>query len=105
MLAFDITTEANALRAGQVCTIEVCGRRLALVNLDGTFHALDNACPHRGGPLGVGYLDGGRLHCPLHGWGFEVATGACDVRPDQPVKTYPVEVHDGRVWVRLPADP
>ncbi|HTH49654.1 MAG TPA: Rieske 2Fe-2S domain-containing protein [Candidatus Limnocylindria bacterium] len=101
MKAFDITTEAHALREGQAGPVEVHGKRLALVRLEGKFYALDNACPHRGGPLAVGYLDGCRLHCPLHGWGFDVTSGACDVRPELPVATYPVEVREGRVWVRL----
>lgn len=101
MKDFDITTAANGLRDGQAGPVEVSGKRLALVRLGGKFHALDNACPHRGGPLAMGYLDGCRLHCPLHGWGFDVTSGACDVRPEQPVATYPVEVRGDQVWVRL----
>ena len=101
MQEFDITTEANALRAGQAGPVEVHGKRFALVRLASGFYALDNACPHRGGPLAVGFLDGCRLHCPLHGWGFDVTSGACDVRPEQSVATHPVVVREGKVWLCL----
>lgn len=99
---YDIA-EADSLAPGRARTVEVRGRRLTLVNVDGRFHAIDDACPHRGSSLGEGFLDGCVLHCPLHGWGFDVTTGACDVRPDKPVRTHPVSVRDGKVWVELDA--
>lgn len=93
--------DVDSLRPGQARTVEVQGRRFALANVGGQFYAVSDRCPHRGGPLGAGYLEGCILHCPLHGWGFDVARGACDVRPDQPVKCHPVHVRDGRVWLEL----
>ena len=98
---FDIA-EIVSLAAGGSRSVEVGGFRLALVNVEGRFHAIDDACPHRGGPLGAGFVKGCVVHCPLHGWGFDVTTGACDVRPDKPVRTYPVTLRDGHVWVTLP---
>jgi hypothetical protein len=97
---YDIADTAS-LAPGAARSVEVDGRRLALVHLEQGFFAIDDACPHRGGPLGAGFVKDCRVHCPLHGWGFDVATGACDVRPDKPVRTYPVSVRDGRVWVTL----
>ena len=93
--------EVDSLLPGQARTVEVLGRRFALANVAGRFFAVADRCPHRGGPLGAGYLEGQTLHCPLHGWGFNVATGACDLRPDQPVACHAVQVRDGWVWMEM----
>jgi nitrite reductase/ring-hydroxylating ferredoxin subunit len=50
-------------------------RVIALFNVDGTLHALDGVCPHQGGPLGQGMLEGCIVTCPWHGWQFDVQTG------------------------------
>lgn len=59
--------EARELVAGD--------RIVALFNVAGEFHALDGICPHQGGPLGKGLLNGCIVTCPWHGWQFDVATG------------------------------
>jgi len=54
----------------------VAGDRIvALANVEGRFYALDGVCPHQGGPLGKGKLEGCTLTCPWHGWQFDVSTG------------------------------
>lgn len=53
-------------------------RPVALWNVDGELHAIDNTCPHVGGPLGQGFLDGRCAVCPWHGWRFDVTTGRCE---------------------------
>ncbi len=54
----------------------VAGDRIvALFNVDGEFYALDGVCPHQGGPLGEGALQGCIITCPWHGWQFDVRTG------------------------------
>lgn len=93
--------ETDSLPPGHARTVEVRGQRFALANVNGRFFAVADRCPHRGGPLGAGFLEGSTLHCPLHGWGFNVTTGACDVRPDQPVSCHRVEVRDGQVWLEV----
>jgi nitrite reductase/ring-hydroxylating ferredoxin subunit len=93
---------AASLPPGQCCTVQVAGRELALVNLDGAFFAIDNECPHKGAPLGAGLVENGCLYCPLHGWAFEVETGACRSNPEKPVATYPVKMEAGEVWVAFP---
>ena len=55
-----------------VCAGERC---YALANVDGAFHALDNNCPHNGGPLGKGRVLGTELECPWHGWRWEISSG------------------------------
>lgn len=50
-------------------------RVVALANVDGQIFALDGVCPHQGGPLGEGQLEGPIVTCPWHGWQFDVRTG------------------------------
>ena len=97
--------DVSSLAPGQGRTVEWRGRRFALWNLDGQFYAIDDDCPHRGGPLGAGVLDRGLVHCPLHGWGFDPKTGACEANPARPVACHPTRVEAGQVWIALPDAP
>lgn len=99
MSEFVPVAEVESLPPGHGRTVHVKGREFAVFNLSGKFFAVDDLCPHRGGPLGAGLLEGTKVVCPLHGWGFDVETGACDVRPDRPVQTYPTRVRDGQVEI------
>ena len=105
MSNFTFLIDVGSLPSGQGRTVTIEGRSLAVYNVQGIFYALDDRCPHRGGPLGAGTLQEGKLYCPLHGWGFDLNTGACFDRPDRPVKTYPVRIQNGRVEVCLDAKP
>jgi nitrite reductase (NADH) small subunit len=55
------------VRAGERC--------YALANLDGVYHAVDNNCPHNGGPLAKGRLIDGQVECPWHCWRWDLASG------------------------------
>ena len=91
-----------SLSPGQCRTVEVRGKRYALCNVEGSIYAVDDACPHRGGPLGAGVLEGHEVFCPLHGWPFDVRTGHCSVAPERPVRTHATRVQDGAIWMELP---
>ena len=60
---------------GEVRLVQAGERWYALANVDGAFHAVDNNCPHNGGPLGKGSLDGSQLVCPWHLWRWDVLSG------------------------------
>lgn len=87
--------------AGTGRVVQAGGRDLALFNVDGTFHAIDNACPHRGGPLGEGDLDGRQVMCPWHAWRWDVTTGANVNSPALKVACVAVSVEAGSVFVDL----
>ena len=93
---------AAQVAPGQCSSVEAEGRELALCNSAGTYYAIDNTCPHRGGPLGEGYLEGNVLTCPWHGWSYDVTTGVCPINPNVAVKTYPVKVEGADVFVEVP---
>ena len=85
---------------GQVKVIEVEGRKIALCNVNGAFHAIEDRCSHDDGPLGEGTLEGQRLECPRHGAQFDVTTGRPTTLPAVlSVQTFPTQVEGGQVWI------
>ena len=92
---------ADALEPGEAGVFEVDGREVALFNIDGTLHALENTCCHRGGPLGEGTVEGHTVTCPWHMWRFDVRDGACANSPGDFVRTYEVVIQAGEVKIRL----
>jgi len=80
-------------------TVQVLGRDVALFHLAEGLFALDDRCPHRGGLLSQGDLDGLHVHCPLHAWRFDVRTGECPELPGVCVSRYDVRVNGGMVEV------
>ena len=93
--------EVGDLAVGEGRVVETEGRTLALFNVDGTFYAIDNTCPHRGGPLGEGDLDGRFAICPWHAWRWDVTTGANANNPAVRISCYPVAVEGGGVFGHL----
>jgi nitrite reductase (NADH) small subunit len=83
-------------------TIEVHGVWIALFNVQGSFYAIDNTCPHAGGPLGEGHLNGCVVECPWHGWRFNVQTGERPENPAISVARCPVRIEGNQVQVALP---
>ncbi|XXF75598.1 Rieske 2Fe-2S domain-containing protein [Myxococcaceae bacterium GXIMD 01537] len=83
--------------------VVVGGRRVALVRVEGRMYALNDACPHRGGPLSEGDLDGFLLHCPLHAWPFDVRTGGCPANPRARVRIHDVRVVDDEIQLAASA--
>ena len=76
--------------------------KIALCNVDGTYWAIEDVCTHDDGPLGEGKLDGGTAECPRHGGRFDVKTGAAVRMPAiVPVRTFPVKVEGGQVFVEV----
>jgi nitrite reductase (NADH) small subunit len=74
---------------------------VALCNVGGEVRALHGLCPHQGGPLGEGTLNGEVITCPWHMWEFHSATGACGFNAAVKVPVLPVRVENGEVLVDL----
>ena len=92
--------DTASVAPGKVQYVEVDGRRLALCNVDGEFHLVDDVCTHDGGSLDQGELFGAEIECPRHGARFDVRTGRVRRLPAIiPIRTYPVQVEDGAVLV------
>ena len=86
---------------GEGRVIEAEGKTLALFNVGGLYYALDNACAHRGGPLGEGDLEEQVVTCPWHAWRWDVTTGANTNNPTVKVACFPVTVDADGVFVAL----
>lgn len=96
-----VVGNAGDFTAGSGTMVVVNGRHVALFRLGDAFHALDNMCLHRGGPLCDGPIDGGVVTCPWHGWSYEIATGTMVQDPRVGVSRHEVQVRDGEIAVRL----
>ncbi|MDF3854111.1 nitrite reductase small subunit NirD [Paracoccus sp. P2] len=66
---------------------------------DDRVFALDDRCPHKGGPLSEGIVHGDRVTCPLHNWVFDMNSGAAQGADEGAVRTWPVRVEQGRVLI------
>lgn len=60
-------------------------------------YALNNSCPHKGGPLSEGIVHGASVTCPLHNWVFSLETGEAQGADKGRVQTYPARVENGRI--------
>jgi len=92
---------------GRVKTVTAGTHSMALTNIDGEFTAMDNRCPHQGGPLGEGSIEVGSdgqcwLRCPWHGWDFDPKTGVSPGgHEDSGQCLYPLEVREDGIYVGL----
>ena len=101
MPAFVTACATSDVAPGTAKTLTVGGKEVAVFNVDGAFYALDNTCPHRGGPLGEGDLDGGVVACPWHAWRWDVTTGANTNNPAVKVACFAVIEEGGGVFVEV----
>ena len=106
---------SSELNPGQVKAVTVWEKAIAIYrDSDGTLHALENRCPHRGIELHLGKVKGRHLACAYHGWEFDGDTGNCvnipylDDKQKRPpcavAQSYPVQEKFGLMWV-FPGDP
>lgn len=93
----------EGLDEGRVTTVAAGEHTVALTRWDGRYGALDNRCPHQGGPLGEGSIENGLLRCPWHGFDYDPLTGESPGSHGDRATVYPVEVRDDGVWVQVPA--
>jgi nitrite reductase/ring-hydroxylating ferredoxin subunit len=101
MAEFVKVADVNDVKPGTGMVADVNGHQVAVFNVDGTYHAIDNVCVHRGGPLGEGDLNGEVVTCPWHGWEFNVKTGGCVNNPSACVKSFQVKVEGADIKVLL----
>jgi len=86
---------------GQCRELIAGDRVVALFNVDGRFFALDGVCPHQGGPLGKGKLEGCIVTCPWHGFQFDVTTGQHQASQSLQQGSFPTKVEGDAVWVEI----
>jgi nitrite reductase (NADH) small subunit len=79
-----------------------CGSKtICVANVNGAYSAMDNVCLHRGGPLGQGMIEGGKVVCPWHGWSYDPRTGEAAQNPSAKVAVYPLKIENGDVLIEI----
>jgi pyruvate oxidase len=96
--------ELDDLPAGRVRTVVAGHKSLVLTHVGDAYGALENRCPHQGGPLGEGSIEKGWLRCPWHGYDYDPLTGTPPPGFTDAPARYPVEVRDDGVYVELDDD-
>ncbi len=86
---------------GQAKEFSVLGKTLCVATLHGKPRALDNVCPHRGGPLAEGTVEHGKIVCPWHQWEFDLVTGVSTHSRDAKAATYALQQNGDDVLVEL----
>jgi nitrite reductase (NADH) small subunit len=92
-----ICPAAELEAAGSMKIVEIDDRPVVVRNVEGTLHAIENICPHRGGPVGEGDVQGNVIVCPWHDWAFDLSTGQNTMNPAATLTMFPCRIEDG--WV------
>ena len=94
--------QASEIEPNHGKLVEMQGKKIALFNVDGKFHAIDNSCTHCGGPLSQGELEGDEITCPWHGAKFRISSGEVLSPPArQGVHSYRVRVNGPDIELEL----
>lgn len=102
-MAFVKVGELSKLPAGSVMEATVGAETYAICNIDGGLHAMGGVCPHEGGPLGQGEIEGNMLVCPWHAWQYDCRTVVNDFDEDVRLTTYSVRVDGNDILIDIPA--
>ena len=86
---------------GEYRLVDLDGTPVAVFNIGGAYHAIEDVCTHDGGDLASGFLDGDQIICPRHGARFCLRTGDALTAPAyEPVAVFPVRAENGMIQVR-----
>ncbi len=91
----------EAPKPGEVMEVEADGVQVCLANIEGRYHALDNLCPHRQGPLGQGWVEGQTVVCPWHAWAFNVNSGLAEEPERAEVRVFPIRDENDELFADL----
>ena len=87
--------------SGEALEFSAGGKLLCVANLNGAISAMDNECPHHGGPLGQGMIEEGKIVCPWHAYAYDVVTGISSHDSGLKVDVYEVKLAGDDVLVKL----
>jgi len=96
------TIARDDIPEGDVVSVVVAGKEVALYEVEGNIYATDNLCTHGAARLSDGFLEGAEIECPMHQGRFDVCTGKAMCAPlTEDIKTYPVRIENMRVMLRM----
>ena len=98
---FEVVLHVDALKEDEVTQVIIAGTAIAIARSKDGFFAIENNCPHAGGPMSEGFLEGNQISCPYHGWAFDLRDGSCTTNPQSCLQTYEVQTIDTAVCVKI----
>lgn len=101
MAEFRKTCHVTEIPEGKAKVVTLEGQDIGLFKIDGKVYACSNFCPHRGGPLSEGTLDGTVVTCPFHHWRFDVSTGKSPVHESVSVAIFSTKLQNDEIWVEV----
>ena len=99
MSKFVPVAKLSEVPPGAAKAVVVGEREIALFNVGGALFAIDNTCPHQGGPLAEGWLDGTTVACPWHGWCFELRSGKMTLGDLARVDVFDVQLEGSTIMI------
>ncbi len=94
-----LANQADVPEGGSLCVRVPSGLEIALFRVKGDIFALNNACPHQGGPLSEGSLQEYCVTCPWHAWNFDVRTGECLNYPGEMAERFSLIIQNGEIYL------
>ena len=94
-----LTIESELPPVNEAREFTIGDKTICVANVDGTITAMDNICLHRGGPLGQGVIDRGKVICPWHGWEWDANSGEAAHNPSVKVAVYSLKIENGDVLI------
>jgi toluene monooxygenase system ferredoxin subunit len=98
-MAFQKVATVDDLWSGEMLGLVVTGRKVLLVNLDGTIYAYEDKCAHLGVTLSNGHLRGAHLTCRAHQWEYDLCTGRGRIPATVRLRAFAVRVEHGNILV------
>lgn len=99
MNSFVRVADAESILPGQPVVFSVGRYDVAIFNVDGELYALENLCPHQGGPIAEGWVEGATVTCPWHAWCFDLRTGTMTLGDFATIPRFDVRIDDAGVYV------
>lgn len=101
MSSFVKVASLSDLPPGSSRCVEAGGKEIAIHNVEGRIYACSNICPHQGGPMADGILDGTSIVCPWHAWAFDLESGCSPVNPRIRIDLFAVKIENGEIFVNV----
>ena len=101
-MTWQVATPAEDLWEGELTGVELGGTNIVLLNVAGEIHAFEDRCPHLGGRLSEGTLDGSTLTCANHLWEFDGLTGKGTNPGNCQLTTFGTRIREGQIEVLAP---
>ena len=96
-----IASQSDLPPANEAKEFPCADKTICIANVNCTITAMDNVCLHRGGPLGQGVVEKGKVVCPWHGWAWDPTTGQAVHNPGAKLNIYPIKIENGEVLIEI----